>query len=48
MLPGLTWWRGLVHYVIYTAGIPVARTMAFIVGAVCTLIFGVALLQNGL
>ena len=34
----------LAHYVIYTAGIPVLRTVAFLIGACSTIIFGVVLL----
>jgi uncharacterized MAPEG superfamily protein len=34
----------LVHYVVYAAGIPVVRTLAFIVGFAATLVFAVALL----
>jgi len=35
------------HYVIYTAGIPVVRTFAFLVGACATLVLAIALLQSG-
>ena len=31
-------WARAVHYLVYTAGIPVARTLAFLVGAVATLV----------
>ena len=34
----------LVHYVVYAAGIPVARTLAFAVGVGATLVFVAALL----
>lgn len=34
----------LLHYVIYTAGIPVARTVAFLAGASATVILGVTLI----
>jgi uncharacterized MAPEG superfamily protein len=34
----------LVHYVVYAAGIPVVRTLAFAAGFVATLAFAVALL----
>jgi uncharacterized MAPEG superfamily protein len=34
----------LVHYVVYTAGIPVVRTLAFAAGFVATVIFALALL----
>jgi uncharacterized MAPEG superfamily protein len=34
----------LVHYVVYAAGIPVVRTVAFLVGFAATLVFPVALL----
>lgn len=37
----------LVHYVIYVAGIPIVRTVAFLVAACATLVFGVALLRSG-
>jgi len=33
----------LVHYVIYTSGIRVVRTLAFLVAAMATLVFGVVL-----
>jgi uncharacterized MAPEG superfamily protein len=36
----------LAHYVIYTAGIPVIRTLAFLAGACATLAIAIALLQN--
>jgi uncharacterized MAPEG superfamily protein len=36
----------LAHYVIYAAGIPVARTVAFFVGACATLVIAVALLHS--
>jgi uncharacterized MAPEG superfamily protein len=38
----------LVHFVIYTAGIPYIRTLAFLVGACSTLAIGIALLGHGL
>jgi uncharacterized MAPEG superfamily protein len=38
----------LAHYVIYTAGIPVARTLAFLAGACATLAIAIALFQNAL
>lgn len=34
----------LAHYVVYTAGIPVARTLAFAVGAFCTIAIVLAVL----
>ena len=34
----------LVHYVVYAAGIPVVRTLAFAAGCVATLVFALALL----
>ena len=34
----------LVHYVVYAAGIPVLRTLAFVVGVGATLVFAAALL----
>lgn len=37
----------LVHYVIYAAGIPVIRTLAFLAGACATLVIALALLQSG-
>ena len=36
----------LVHYVIYTAGIPVVRTIAFLVGAIATVVIAVVLLHS--
>lgn len=33
----------LVHYVVYAAGIPVVRTLAFVVGMGATLVFAVAI-----
>ena len=36
----------LVHYVVYTAGIPVVRTLAFAAGFVAMLMFAVALLGS--
>ena len=36
----------LVHYVVYAAGIPVVRTLAFVVGAGATLVFVAALLGH--
>jgi uncharacterized MAPEG superfamily protein len=36
----------LAHYVIYTAGIPVVRTLAFLAGACATLAIAIALFQN--
>lgn len=38
----------LVHYVIYVAGIPVIRTLAFLAGACATLAFAIALLQSAM
>ena len=38
----------LAHYVIYAAGIPILRTLAFLAGACSTTVIGVALLQHGL
>ena len=37
----------LAHYVVYTAGVPVVRTLAFLASAICTLVIGASLLQNG-
>lgn len=37
----------LIHYVVYTAGIPVVRTLAFLVGFGATLTFAAALLGFG-
>jgi uncharacterized MAPEG superfamily protein len=36
----------LVHYVVYAAGIPVVRTLAFVVGAAATLVFAAAILGH--
>lgn len=36
----------LVHYVVYAAGIPVVRTIAFVAGFAATLTFAVALLDH--
>jgi uncharacterized MAPEG superfamily protein len=36
----------LVHYVIYVAGIPVIRTLAFLAGACATLVIAIALLSG--
>ncbi|MGU7811980.1 MAPEG family protein [Burkholderia sp. AW49-1] len=36
----------LVHYIVYAAGIPVVRTVAFLTGFAATLTFAVALLQR--
>ena len=38
----------LAHYVIYTAGIPIVRTLAFLAGACATLAIAIALLQSAL
>jgi uncharacterized MAPEG superfamily protein len=38
----------LAHYVIYTAGIPVVRTLAFLAGACATLAIAIALLQSAM
>ena len=38
----------LVHYVIYAAGIPFVRTLAFLVGACSTVVIGIALFEHGL
>jgi uncharacterized MAPEG superfamily protein len=35
----------LAHYVIYTAGIPVLRTLAFLAGACATVTIAITLLQ---
>jgi uncharacterized MAPEG superfamily protein len=35
----------LAHYVMYTAGIPVVRTIAFLVGAIATVVIAAALLS---
>jgi uncharacterized MAPEG superfamily protein len=37
----------LAHHVIYTAGIPVVRTLAFLIGACATLVIAIALLHSG-
>jgi uncharacterized MAPEG superfamily protein len=36
----------LAHYVIYTAGIPIVRTLAFLTGACATLVIAIALLHS--
>lgn len=36
----------LAHYVIYAAGIPVIRTLAFLLGACATLVIGITLLHS--
>jgi uncharacterized MAPEG superfamily protein len=36
----------LAHYVIYAAGIPIVRTLAFLAGACATLAIAIALLQS--
>ena len=36
----------LAHYVIYTAGIPVVRTIAFLVGAIATVVIAAVLLLS--
>jgi uncharacterized MAPEG superfamily protein len=36
----------LVHYVIYTVGIPVVRTIAFLVGAIATVVIAAVLLLS--
>ena len=38
----------LAHYVIYAAGIPIVRTLAFLAGACATLAIEIALLQSAL
>jgi uncharacterized MAPEG superfamily protein len=38
----------LVHYVIYVAGIPVIRTLAFLAGACATLAIAVAILRSAM
>jgi uncharacterized MAPEG superfamily protein len=38
----------LVHYVVYAAGIPVVRTLAFVAGAGATLVFAISLLGGSL
>ena len=37
----------LAHYIIYAAGIPVLRTLAFLAGACSTIVIGMALIQRG-
>lgn len=37
----------IAHYVVYTAGIPVLRTLTFAIGAVCQVAIGFAILQAG-
>ncbi len=36
----------LVHYLVYAAGVPVLRTLAFVAGAAATLVFAAALLGH--
>ena len=36
----------LVHYCVYAAGVPVLRTLAFVVGVAATLMFAVTLLHH--
>jgi uncharacterized MAPEG superfamily protein len=36
----------LVHYVVYAAGIPVVRTLAFVVGCIATLVIAAAVLGH--
>ena len=38
----------LVHYVIYVAGIPILRTLAFLAGASATLAIAIALLEGAM
>ena len=38
----------LAHYVIYAAGIPIVRTLAFLAGTCATLAIAIALLQSAL
>jgi uncharacterized MAPEG superfamily protein len=38
----------LAHYVIYAAGIPIVRTLAFLAGACATLAIAIALLQSAM
>ncbi|WGH78108.1 MAPEG family protein [Jannaschia ovalis] len=40
-------WLRLAHFVVYTAGIPVVRTLLFAGGVVCQLILGIALITGG-
>jgi len=37
-------WARLIHYVVYSAGIPVVRTLAFVVGSGATLVIAAAVL----
>ena len=41
----LYFWARLAHYIIYTAGIPVLRTLSFVVGVVGELLIAIALFQ---
>ncbi|MEM0922943.1 MAG: MAPEG family protein [Pseudomonadota bacterium] len=40
----VTFWARLAHYLAYCAGIPVVRTLLFVVGVICQLTLGLALL----
>lgn len=37
----------LAHYVIYAAGVPILRTLAFLTGAASTIVIGLTVLQHG-
>jgi uncharacterized MAPEG superfamily protein len=37
-------WARLIHYVVYSAGVPVVRTLAFVVGSGATLVIAAAVL----
>lgn len=37
----------IVHYVVYAAGVPVVRTLAFMAGVAATLVIGLAVLGHG-
>ena len=41
----LYFWARLVHYVVYTLGIPVLRTLAFVAGVVGEVLIAIALLH---
>jgi uncharacterized MAPEG superfamily protein len=38
----------LAHYIIYVAGIPIVRTLAFLAGACATLAIAIELLQGAM
>jgi len=40
-------WARLVHLIVYALGIPVIRTLAFLVGFACQVVLALAILQGG-